>query len=95
MAFALKRAALEPDKYRRIIVVILFLSIIEQNAEVYSKIFGSQATLEHHSGSVSRLNVKEDHFAPLADQLGPRGESILHLQARLSPLVLLHREAFG
>lgn len=36
MAFALQRAALRTGEYRRIIVVIPYLSIIEQNAEVYT-----------------------------------------------------------
>jgi CRISPR-associated endonuclease/helicase Cas3 len=41
MAFALRRAALNPDKFRRIIVVIPYLSIIEQNARVYDSVFGA------------------------------------------------------
>ena len=68
MAFALKRAALEPDRYRRIFVVIPFLSIIEQNAQVYADVFGKDAVLEHHSGTFERLVGKDkEHFAP-ADQ---------------------------
>ncbi|HZQ55081.1 MAG TPA: CRISPR-associated helicase Cas3' [Bryobacteraceae bacterium] len=61
MAFALKRAAVRPDKYRRIIIVIPYLSIIEQNAEVYGRIFGTDAILEHHSGSPLRLAQKDKH----------------------------------
>ncbi len=65
MAFALKRAALDPEQYRRIIVVIPYLSIIEQNAEVYARIFGNEAILEHHSGSFERLQERDtQHFAP-------------------------------
>lgn len=68
MAFALRRAALQPERYRRIIVVIPYLSIIEQNAQVYSEIFGSEAILEHHSGSFDPLFAKnEEHFAPSED----------------------------
>ncbi|MBV9763560.1 MAG: CRISPR-associated helicase Cas3' [Acidobacteriaceae bacterium] len=64
MAFALRRAALYPEQYRRIIVVIPYLSIIEQNAEVYARVFGSDAVLEHHSGSFVRLTqANKDHFA--------------------------------
>ncbi len=59
MAFALKRAALYPDRYRRVIVVIPYLSIIEQNAEVYASIFGPDAILEHHSGSFDRLKLSK------------------------------------
>ena len=65
MAFALKRAALDPCRYRRIIIVIPFLSIIEQNAQVYADVFGRDAVLEHHSGSFERLVVRDrEHFAP-------------------------------
>ncbi|MFL6416170.1 MAG: CRISPR-associated endonuclease Cas3'', partial [Bryobacteraceae bacterium] len=63
MAFALRRAKMHPDLYRRIIVVIPYLSIIEQNAEVYGRLFGGDAVLEHHSGSPVRLWQKDrDHF---------------------------------
>jgi CRISPR-associated endonuclease/helicase Cas3 len=67
MAFALRRAALHPDRYRRIIVVIPYLSIIEQNAQVYADVFGKDAVLEHHSGSFERLVEKDRHFAPAQD----------------------------
>lgn len=59
MAFALQRAALRPNDYRRIIVVIPYLSIIEQNAEVYAKVFGDDAILEHHSGSFAHFTRKD------------------------------------
>jgi CRISPR-associated endonuclease/helicase Cas3 len=63
MAFALQRAALYPDRYRRIIVVIPYLSIIEQNAEVYANVFGADSILEHHSGSFARVCQRDaDHF---------------------------------
>ncbi len=47
MAFALNHA----DKHglKRVIVVIPFTSIIEQNAKVYRDIFGSNNIIEHHS----------------------------------------------
>lgn len=50
MAFALRRAELFPKRIRRVIVVIPFLSIIEQNAKVYRDAMGDDAVLEHHSG---------------------------------------------
>ncbi|MDR3792289.1 MAG: CRISPR-associated helicase Cas3' [Terracidiphilus sp.] len=58
MAFALKRAALFPERFRRVVVVIPYLSIIEQNASIYSTIFGSEAVLEHHSGSIMPLRAQ-------------------------------------
>jgi CRISPR-associated endonuclease/helicase Cas3 len=64
MAFALKRAALEREQYRRIIVVIPYLSIIEQNAEVYARVFGEDTVLEHHSGSFAKLRAQRDYFVP-------------------------------
>jgi CRISPR-associated endonuclease/helicase Cas3 len=67
MAFALRRAALDPDRFRRVVVVIPYLSIIEQNADVYAKVFGADAVLEHHSGSLMRLKKSDrdpDKFVP-------------------------------
>lgn len=71
MAFALRRAALYPDRFRRVIVVIPYLSIIEQNAQVYSRVLGQDALLEHHSGSIQKLiKHDEDHFIPATDAEG-------------------------
>ncbi len=69
MAFALRRAAMEPERFRRVIVVIPFLSIIEQNAQVYADIFGPDALLEHHSGSMEKLVERDaNHFQPVTDK---------------------------
>ncbi len=69
MAFALRRAALYPDRFQRVIVVIPYLSIIEQNAQVYSNVFGQEALLEHHSGSFVKLkNHDDEHYFPANDQ---------------------------
>ncbi|MDD5189095.1 MAG: CRISPR-associated helicase Cas3' [Methanoregula sp.] len=47
MAFALRH--LKENGLKRIFYVIPYTSIIEQNAEVFRDIFGSQNVLEHHS----------------------------------------------
>lgn len=69
LAFALKHG----NKYghKRIIYVIPYTSIIEQNADVFRQILGEQAVLEHHSNfepdeedSWSRL-ASENWDAPL------------------------------
>lgn len=54
MAFALTRAEMFASDVRRIIVVIPYLSIIEQNAKVYRESLGDDAVLEHHSGVWAR-----------------------------------------
>jgi CRISPR-associated endonuclease/helicase Cas3 len=53
MAFALKHAELY--KKKRIIYVIPYTSIIEQNADVFRKVFGNDEIVEHHSN----LNEEE------------------------------------
>ena len=66
MALALKRASVVPS-YRRVIIVIPYLSIIEQNAAVYRAVFGEDSILEHHSGTFERLVPGNDEeYLPLA-----------------------------
>lgn len=74
MRFALERVVSRPCDARRIIVVIPYLSIIEQNAEVYRKVFGEDAIFEHHSGAVYAL-AKMRNQSTETDYYEPRRES--------------------
>lgn len=60
MAFAL-RHALAHD-LRRVVVVIPYLSIIEQNAKDYREIFGADVVIENHSSVVIREEDKSSDF---------------------------------
>jgi CRISPR-associated endonuclease/helicase Cas3 len=73
MRFALERAAAFPNDYRRVIVVIPYLSIIEQNAEVYRTVFGDNAIFEHHSGAVYALERRYD-ATEKCEYIGPKPE---------------------
>ncbi len=61
MAFALKHAIKHGKT--RIIYVIPYTSIIEQNAAVFKKVFGKNVVLEHHSNYIPE---KEDRFNKLS-----------------------------
>ncbi len=65
MAFALKHA--EIHQMRRVIVVIPYLSIIEQNAKEYREIFGKDVVIENHSAvEVEEKSDDEDDMNPLS-----------------------------
>jgi CRISPR-associated helicase Cas3/CRISPR-associated endonuclease Cas3-HD len=64
MAFALKH--LKHNELKKIICVIPYTSIIEQNAKVYKSILGEESVLEHHSNfdfSLEEKGVKEEGYS--------------------------------
>jgi CRISPR-associated endonuclease/helicase Cas3 len=63
MAFALAHA--RAHGMRRIIVVIPYLSIIEQNAAEYRRIFGQDVVLENHSGVAPSEDADEEEKSRL------------------------------
>ena len=63
MAFALAHA--RAHGLRRIIVVIPYLSIIEQNAAEYRRIFGDHVVLENHSGVAPSDDADEEEKSRL------------------------------
>jgi CRISPR-associated endonuclease/helicase Cas3 len=66
MAFALRHIRYHSD-LRRVIYVIPFTSIIEQNAKVFSDILGAQYILEHHSNyDFNEINDDEYNVKKLA-----------------------------
>ncbi len=58
MAFALAHA--RQHRLRRVIVVIPYLSIIEQNAAEYSRVLGRDVVLENHSAVKPRLDANDE-----------------------------------
>lgn len=56
MGFALKHAI--GSQKKRVIVVVPYSSILDQNAKVYQNIFGEEVVLEHHS-AMEMLDDKE------------------------------------
>ncbi|OLN28494.1 CRISPR-associated helicase/endonuclease Cas3 [Desulfosporosinus metallidurans] len=73
MSFALKHAITHGMK--RIIYVIPYTSIIEQNAAVFKDIFGKEKVLEHHSN----FNYPEEAFLESESEYEPQGIGNLKL----------------
>ncbi|MCM1161419.1 MAG: CRISPR-associated helicase Cas3' [Roseburia sp.] len=60
LAFALTHA--KEKGLERIIYVIPYSSIIEQNAEVFRKVLGEKNVVEHHSNSLCEKKEEDDFF---------------------------------
>lgn len=94
MAFALQRAVAFPE-IRRIIVVIPFLSIIEQNAQVFIDAFGADAILEHHSGDAKAEDEEEAYENPYRRQATENWDApiIVTTSVRFFESLFSHRPA--
>ena len=61
MSFALNHAV--ENKMKRVIVVIPYTSIIEQNASVYAEVFGAENIIEHHSNIDPEKDTERNRLA--------------------------------
>ena len=61
MSFALNHAV--ENKMKRVIVVIPYTSIIEQNASVYTGVFGRENVIEHHSNLDPNKDTERNKLA--------------------------------
>lgn len=62
MSFALNHAV--ENKMKRVIVVIPYTSIIEQNSSVYAEVFGRENVIEHHSNLAPEKDTERNRLAP-------------------------------
>jgi len=61
MSFALNHAV--ENKMKRVIAVIPYTSIIEQNASVYAEVFGRENLIEHHSNIDPEKDTERNRLA--------------------------------
>ena len=58
--------------YGRVIVVLPFLSIIEQNAAIYREVLGSDVVVEHHSAVEHRSRPKQSARGAVSRRIGSK-----------------------
>ncbi len=62
VSWALSHAKI--NSLKRIIIVLPFINIIDQTANILKEIFGEKIVLEHHSGIGENLSLTEDEHSP-------------------------------
>jgi CRISPR-associated endonuclease/helicase Cas3 len=88
LAFALKRAIQRADEIQRIILVVPFLSVIEQNAGVYKKVLGEDVVVEHHSGEFDRSGKKDDFTESEEDEFSNDWQTQLAKENWDAPIIV-------
>jgi hypothetical protein len=95
LLFALEKAAREPGRFRRIIVALPYLSILDQTVKIYRELFpahefGEHYLLEHHSltGAESRGDETDSESSDAAAAERAQSEARLLTENWDAPIIL-------